>query len=298
MAQYSGFDHGIFYPSVDDIISIHQDIVSADEDATSGIIRRGDIAYAVDFIEHGHFEYKPETIHEKAFALMRLLAANHAFVDGNKRTALNSTWTFYAINGYYFDYGEEIKAILKMLAVMENMVDQDEAVRYFSDITYSEGSERVPDENIGYLRLTKWMQDHSRRFGDMDEISDPTEQLKAHIEFAILLREFALFVEEYQDDLADEIVSEVRNRRDEVVNSLRKGVQASEGADEELKEVLFTFFDSFFFENEPSNEFLEKVSDYVSSISNPSSETESEFEIEEIVEWLENHQKEQESKES
>nr|WP_303648833.1 Fic family protein [Haloarchaeobius litoreus] len=30
---------------------------------------------------------------------MRLIAANHPFVDGNKRTALMSTRIFYALNG-------------------------------------------------------------------------------------------------------------------------------------------------------------------------------------------------------
>ena len=35
----------------------------------------------------------------KAAALMQSLARNHAFVDGNKRTAWAATWTFLTING-------------------------------------------------------------------------------------------------------------------------------------------------------------------------------------------------------
>lgn len=38
-------------------------------------------------------------IHHKAAALMHSLCRNHAFVDGNKRTALLAVATFYALNG-------------------------------------------------------------------------------------------------------------------------------------------------------------------------------------------------------
>jgi death on curing protein len=40
------------------------------------------------------------TIHLKAAALLRGIACNHAFGDGNKRTALMATYAFYALNGY------------------------------------------------------------------------------------------------------------------------------------------------------------------------------------------------------
>ena len=127
-------DEDMIYPAQKDIMNIHKDIVSEDEDASKGVINKGDIDFATNYIQHGHFGRCPETIHEKAVHLMRLLAANHSFADGNKRTALNTTWVFYFINDYYFDYGEEIKAILKLFAVMEKMVDVKEAKQYFSEI--------------------------------------------------------------------------------------------------------------------------------------------------------------------
>lgn len=40
------------------------------------------------------------TIHEKAGALFHSLLFNHAFVDGNKRTAITTTARFLFINGY------------------------------------------------------------------------------------------------------------------------------------------------------------------------------------------------------
>lgn len=48
--------------------------------------------------------YRPQTgyyagVIEEAAALWESLAQNHAFIDGNKRTAFAATYTFLAING-------------------------------------------------------------------------------------------------------------------------------------------------------------------------------------------------------
>ena len=85
----------IWYPSVEDVIGIHDDIVSEYAETHQGVRNRGDIEFALNYVEHGSFGTTPETIHEKAFHLMRLLVANHPFVDANKRTALNTTVVFY-----------------------------------------------------------------------------------------------------------------------------------------------------------------------------------------------------------
>lgn len=122
------------YPSVSDISDIHDDIIREDNNADGGVINIGSVDFSLSYIKHGYYGEYPESIHQKATHLMRLLSANHSFVDGNKRTALNTTWVFYFINGYYFDYGEEIKAILKLYAVMENMVDTTEVCEYFQEI--------------------------------------------------------------------------------------------------------------------------------------------------------------------
>lgn len=131
------------YPAQEDIIDIHRDIVSDDPDAEPGVRDEGAIEFVIE-----HIEYRcTESIHEQATHLMRMLAANHSFVDGNKRTALNATWTFYFFNGYYFDYGEEIKAILKLYAVMEAMVDTAEVEQYFSEIAKPiEEADEMDDE--------------------------------------------------------------------------------------------------------------------------------------------------------
>lgn len=119
----------------DEIKDIHEDIAQSDEDTEPGVLQGGALDYIVSAVmgpPYGNIE--TGDIHDKAAKLMRLLAANHVFVDGNKRTALNATYTFYFLNGYYFDFGEEIKAVLKLYAVMERMVDHQEVSTYLSEI--------------------------------------------------------------------------------------------------------------------------------------------------------------------
>jgi death-on-curing protein len=41
-------------------------------------------------------------VHEQAAALMHSLARNHAFIDGNKRTAAAAMIVFFRLNGYGF----------------------------------------------------------------------------------------------------------------------------------------------------------------------------------------------------
>lgn len=84
----------ISYLSVDDILAIHELIVESNEDTEAGVASPGDVDYTVASIQEGHFGQTPKSIHEKAFQLLRLLAANHPFVDGNKRTALMSVRIF------------------------------------------------------------------------------------------------------------------------------------------------------------------------------------------------------------
>jgi len=78
--------NSLWYPSVEDVLALHDDIVSEYPDTHSGVANRGDIEFALSYIKEGNFNTVPETIHAKAFHLLRLLVANHPFVDANKRT--------------------------------------------------------------------------------------------------------------------------------------------------------------------------------------------------------------------
>jgi death-on-curing protein len=112
------------------VLDIHEDIVSEYPDTSPGVQRRGDIEFALAYVSGGSFGEVPETIHEKAFHLLRLLVANHPFVDGNKRTALNTAVVFYLLNGYRFEYDQEIREILKQFGTDERTVDEDYVLEY------------------------------------------------------------------------------------------------------------------------------------------------------------------------
>jgi death-on-curing protein len=123
------------YLTVADVLAIHEVIVESSDETTAGVSSEGDVEYALEHVESGHFGQQPESLHAKGFQLLRLLVANHPFVDGNKRTALAATVTFYALNGYDLDYDDEIRSILKRLGTDETAVEESEAVQYLRDCT-------------------------------------------------------------------------------------------------------------------------------------------------------------------
>jgi death-on-curing protein len=125
----------LWYPTAADVLQLHDDIIREDAAATPGVENEDRVQFALDYVQHGHFGRVPETIHEKAFHLLRLLASNHWFADGNKRTALSSTALFYVVNGYELDYGEDIRAMLKLFSVRESLVDEDVGPEYLAEQT-------------------------------------------------------------------------------------------------------------------------------------------------------------------
>jgi death-on-curing protein len=121
----------IAYPSVGLILDLHEQIVTEGDDTEPGVRSEDAIASVLQYISEGFFGEVPETIHHKAVHLMRLLVAEHPFVDGNKRTALRTVVVFYMLNGYTFDYGDEVRTLLHRFATDEAAVDTDTAVIYF-----------------------------------------------------------------------------------------------------------------------------------------------------------------------
>ena len=121
----------LWYPSVDDVLAIHENIVEEYPKTEAGVRTKGAIEFTIEYVESGTFDDVPNTIHGKAFHLLRLLVANHPFVDGNKRTALNTVVVFYFLNGYRFSYDEEIEDILKQFASDETEVERGVVLDYF-----------------------------------------------------------------------------------------------------------------------------------------------------------------------
>ena len=145
-------DVDLEYLTVEDILTIHDVIVETSDETEPGVSSRGDVEYVVDFVREGHFDRIPETIHETAFQLLRLLVANHPFVDGNKRTALAATVTFYALNGYDLAYDSAVKELLKRLATDEATVGEDEGIAYLET--------HVTDLPVEYQATYQLWRDH------------------------------------------------------------------------------------------------------------------------------------------
>jgi len=133
----------LWTPSVDDVVAIHDDIVSEYPNTSGGVRDRGAVSYAVERIEHGHPSGRSEDIHEQASLLLRLIVANHPFVDANKRTALGTVAAFYVLNGYRLEYDDGIRTILKDIATNEADIDRTEVREYFR-----ERARRIDTESV------------------------------------------------------------------------------------------------------------------------------------------------------
>lgn len=157
-----------WYPSVNDVLAIHQAIVSESPETTPGVQNPGDIEFALEYINKGHFDAAPRTIHQKAFHLIRLLVANHPFVDGNKRTALNTATVFYLLNGYRFDYDNEIRSILKRAGTDQSTLSKEDVIEYLRTHT-----EPVDLNEV----IERWRGDLIQHGFDQltDEPSDPND---------------------------------------------------------------------------------------------------------------------------
>lgn len=118
------------YPTTDDVLAIHEAVVASDRETEAGVRSSETVESALVYISVGYFGEVPETIHEKAAHLMRLLAAEHPFIDGNKRTALNATTLFYDLNDYEFLYDDRVRQILREFATDESTVDIPAVVAY------------------------------------------------------------------------------------------------------------------------------------------------------------------------
>ena len=119
------------YPSVEMILDLHTQIVTESDLTEPGVRSEDTIESALQYVSEGFFGEVPDSLHQKAVRLMRLLVADHPFVDGNKRTALRTGVVFYMLNGYRFEYGDEIRALLHRFATDEAEVDTETVVIYF-----------------------------------------------------------------------------------------------------------------------------------------------------------------------
>ena len=149
--------------------------MEANAETTAGVVSPGDIEYAVEHIQEGQFGQGPESLHEKAFQLLRLITVNHPFVDGNKRTALMSTRIFYALNGRRFDYDREVKEILKALATEESSVDAEDVLAYLRAHTEPLAREYEATINLWLARIGDTDQPLTDQDTDKQDTHEPND---------------------------------------------------------------------------------------------------------------------------
>lgn len=80
------------------------------------------------------------TIHDKAAALLHSLARNHAFIDGNKRSAAIATVLFYRLNGWSFE-AEQGELVGLIVDAAEGRLDVDDIAGLLK------GSTKPPSED-------------------------------------------------------------------------------------------------------------------------------------------------------
>jgi death-on-curing protein len=86
------------YPTVAETIETHRLLIE-EFGGLHGIRDQGLLESAVFRLHNGYYS----DIIEEAAALMESLANNHAFLDGNKRTAFAMVDVMLAVNGYVLD---------------------------------------------------------------------------------------------------------------------------------------------------------------------------------------------------
>lgn len=129
---------GVIYISLDEVLAIHDDMVER-YGGSFGIRDLGLIQSAIARPQatFGGMDLYP-TIIDKAAALFHSLIFNHAFADGNKRTALTSTARFLHLNGY------------ELAAIEQELIDFPL---------------RVENNHLDIDEISKWLKMHVKKIG-------------------------------------------------------------------------------------------------------------------------------------
>lgn len=126
----------IRFIAIDQVLFIHDQMVKR-FGGSFGILDMGLIESAVARPQasfEGKYLYK--SIFDKAAALLQSLLKNHAFVDGNKRTALTSAGLFLKINNY---------------TLINNHKEEVEFAVY------------VDNGNLPVEEISKWLKEHTKK---------------------------------------------------------------------------------------------------------------------------------------
>lgn len=118
----------------DEVLEIHAAQIDS-RGGTHGVLDSGKLDSALGQPQSGFGgQFLHESIFEMAAAYLFHIARNHAFMDGNKRTALMCAGVFLLRNGYELTASrEQLKSITMRTAKGE--VDKTEIARFFEENT-------------------------------------------------------------------------------------------------------------------------------------------------------------------
>jgi death-on-curing protein len=125
-----------------DVCAIHNEII-VESGGTAGILNKGALESTL-FKPKNLYHYEEDvTLYKLAASYGYGLVKNHCFVDGNKRIALISVYTFLAING------------------IELIASETDAANFFLELAASLGKQ---EEDMN--RLANWLQINSEPIYD------------------------------------------------------------------------------------------------------------------------------------
>ena len=108
------------------VLAAHQRSL-ADHGGATGLRDQGMLESALEKPKQ-HAHYGEPTIFELATAYALGIVKNHAFVDGNKRTAFFATYIFLGLNGYELDVDEAEAAAIVIDLASSQVSDSDFAL--------------------------------------------------------------------------------------------------------------------------------------------------------------------------
>lgn len=120
---------------LEDILRFHEQLEASDIPVEQGVRDMSLLESAVNapFQTFGGDELFP-TVQEKAARLLYGIANNHAFIDGNKRTAVHAMEMYLLLNNVPLDCtDDELEAIV--IAVADNTCSYDDLVSWIREHT-------------------------------------------------------------------------------------------------------------------------------------------------------------------
>ena len=118
---------------LEDILEFHSELEESDIPVEDGVPDMALLESAVNapFQTFGDQDLFP-SIYEKAARLLYGIANNHAFVDGNKRTAVHAMEVFLIMNRVSLDYTIDEMEVM-VIGIADNTLTYEDAARWITE---------------------------------------------------------------------------------------------------------------------------------------------------------------------